>query len=107
VDRQAPQEVVEKRLGKMAQGDCSRYLWVTESNGRLVGWIDANTMSDKKPCMDRDLVGIDPTDFSVFTNSSLKQALSMFVQQGVVCLPVVDQEYKIRGEIRLADVLQS
>jgi osmoprotectant transport system ATP-binding protein len=107
VDRQAPQEVVEKKLAEMAQGDCSRYLWVTESNGRLVGWIDANTMSDKKPCMDRDLVGIDPTDFSVFTNSSLKQALSMFVQQGVACLPVVDQEYKIRGEIRLVDVLQS
>ncbi len=107
VDREAPQEVVEKKLEEMEQSDCSRYLWVTESKGRLLGWIDGNTMTEEKPCMDRDLVCIDPADFSVFTNFSLKQALSMFVQQGVVCLPVVDQEYKIRGEIRLVDVLQS
>lgn len=87
--------------------DCARYLWVTESDGRLVGWIDATSMQGGRVSLEQDLVDIDPADFSVFSHSSLKQALSLFVQQGVVCLPVVDREYRIQGEIRLADVLQS
>ncbi|MFO7931682.1 MAG: ABC transporter ATP-binding protein [Thermodesulfobacteriota bacterium] len=107
VQRQASSDTVEREFKRMENRDCARYLWVTESDGRLTGWIDGTTMHGAETSLDRDLVSIDPADFSVFAHSSLKQALSLFVQQGVVCLPVVDQEYRIQGEIRLADVLQS
>lgn len=107
VQRQASSDVVEQEFKRMEKSDCARYLWVTESDGRLIGWIDGTSMHGTGAIMDRDLVDIDPDDFSVFTHSSLKHALSLFVQQGVVCLPVVDREYRIQGEIRLADVLQS
>ncbi|MFO7717504.1 MAG: ABC transporter ATP-binding protein [Thermodesulfobacteriota bacterium] len=107
VRRQASGDVVEQEFKRMEGRDCARYLWVTESDGRLVGWIDATSMQGGRVSLEQDLVDIDPADFSVFSHSSLKQALSLFVQQGVVCLPVVDREYRIQGEIRLADVLQS
>ncbi|MFW6081136.1 MAG: betaine/proline/choline family ABC transporter ATP-binding protein [Desulfosalsimonas sp.] len=107
VQRQASSDIVERELKRMENRDGARYLWVTESNGHLIGWIDGTTMHGAEISLDRDIVSIDPADFSVFPHSSLKQALSQFVQQGVVCLPVVDQEYRIQGEIRLADVLQS
>ncbi len=107
VQRHASSDLVEQEFKRMESSDCARYLWVTESDGRLIGWIDGTTMHETGAVLNRDLVGIDPDDFSVFAHSSLKHALSLFVQQGVVCLPVVDREYRIQGEIRLADILQS
>ncbi|MGM0611450.1 MAG: betaine/proline/choline family ABC transporter ATP-binding protein [Thermodesulfobacteriota bacterium] len=107
VERRASSEDLEREFKKMESRDCARYLWVAESDGGLVGWIDGHNKNKEKVGMDRDLVLIDPAEISVFSNSSLKQALSMFVQQGIVCLPVVDKEYRLRGEIRLADVLHS
>jgi predicted transcriptional regulator len=44
---------------------------------------------------------------AVSADFSLKQVLSMFVQQGVACLPVQDAEGRLQGELRLADVLES
>ena len=107
IQRQASSDDIHRELQRMDGRDCSRYLWVTESDGRLVGFIDGATMPGKEVSLEPDQGGISPADFSVSAHSSLKQALSLFVQQGMACLPVVDEEFKIQGEIRLADVLQS
>jgi predicted transcriptional regulator len=54
-----------------------------------------------------DMVRVDPREMAVQSEFSLKQALSLFVQQGVVCLPVLDDGGRFNGEVRLADVLES
>ncbi|MDZ7762380.1 MAG: ATP-binding cassette domain-containing protein [Desulfovermiculus sp.] len=114
--RLAPDEYASKKPAQLSGGEAQRVgvaralaadpdiLLMDEPFGALDPITRENLQNQ---FLDRDLVGIDPVDFSVFAHSSLKQALSLFVQQGVVCLPVVDQEYRIQGEIRLADVLQS
>jgi CBS domain-containing protein len=71
-----------------------------------VGWIDGESASPSLSMRD-DMVEVDPREMSVRDVSSLKQALSMFVQQGVACLPVLDGEDHFVGEVRLADVLES
>jgi osmoprotectant transport system ATP-binding protein len=107
VDRRASSEVLEAEFRRMEDMDCARYLWVTDGRGGLAGWIDGQQKSGSGPDMDRDLVSVDVSEISVRSDYSLKQVLSMFVQQGVVCLPVVDREHRLAGEIRLNDVLQS
>ena len=92
---------------EMENNQCARYLWVTDENRRLVGWIDGQNMTRKQLNIKEDLVEVDLAEMSVRANYSLKQALSIFVQQGVACLPVVDDRYTLQGEIRLTDVIQS
>jgi osmoprotectant transport system ATP-binding protein len=101
----SPDEVRDK-LQAAQQGECARYVWVTNGEGGLLGWIDAQTAGD--PASVRgDMVPVDPEDMAVSADFSLKQVLSMFVQQGVACLPVQDAEGRLQGELRLADVLES
>ncbi|HBG20385.1 MAG TPA: glycine betaine ABC transporter ATP-binding protein [Desulfobulbaceae bacterium] len=107
VARQAPPELLEAEFRRLEGSDCARYLWVTDEENRLVGWVDGNNTTEKRLNMLEDLVEIDPADISVRPGYSLKQALAMFVQQSVACLPVVDDERRLQGEIRLADVLKS
>ncbi|MFP4167954.1 MAG: ABC transporter ATP-binding protein [Desulfonatronovibrionaceae bacterium] len=107
VDRRATGDVLEAEFRRMEDMDCARYLWVTNGQGRVLGWIDGQQMTGEGPDMERDLVPVDVSEMSVRADYSLKQVLSMFVQQGVVCLPLVDREHRLAGEIRLNDVLQS
>ncbi|KJS02536.1 MAG: glycine/betaine ABC transporter ATPase [Desulfobulbaceae bacterium BRH_c16a] len=107
VERRVAPELLEAEFRRLEGSDCARYLWVTDEHKRLVGWLDGNIKTGSKVNMFEDLVEIDLADMSVRPDSSLKQALAMFVQQSVVCLPVVDDERRLQGEIRLADVLES
>jgi len=101
----SPDEL-RRKFQSLEESQCARYLWVTDEDRRLIGWIDGANGGDGMS-MEEGLVKIDPVEMSVKESYSLKHALSMFVQQGVVCLPVVDERHSLRGEIRLADVLQS
>jgi osmoprotectant transport system ATP-binding protein len=104
--RSASPEDLEAGFRRMQESDCPRYLWVTDGDRRLLGWIDGRNAA-REASMEEDMVEIDPADMSVRADYSLKQALSMFVQQGVACLPVVDGDRRLQGEIRLTDLLDS
>jgi Mg/Co/Ni transporter MgtE len=106
VRRDAAADALQAEFRRMEEQDCARYLWVTDADGKLVGWIDGE-VSNGNVDMEEDLVVVDVADMSVKSGHSLKQALSMFVQQGVACLPVLDDQNRLKGEIRLADVLES
>ncbi len=99
-------EELRRQFRLLEESQCARYLWVIDENRRLLGWIDA-TDGGSGVTLKEGLVEVDPAEMTVKENYSLKHALSMFVQQGVVCLPVVDDQRALCGEIRLADVLQS
>lgn len=94
------------RFQSMQGGDCARYMWVTNEQGGLLGWIDSKSVDGLVSVRD-DMVRVDPEEMAVQGDFSLKQALSLFVQQGVVCLPVLDARGRFNGEVRLADVLES
>ncbi len=98
-------EELGRQFRQLEESQCARYLWVIDENRRLLGWIDAANGGGMS--LEEGLVEFDETEMTVKENYSLKHALSMFVQQGVVCLPVIDEQRLLRGEIRLADVLQS
>jgi osmoprotectant transport system ATP-binding protein len=96
---------VEARFRALQGDDCARYVWVTDADGGLLGWIDSQSAEGRLSM--EDMVRVEPGEMAVRAESSLKQALSLFVQQGVACLPVLDAKGHFQGEVRLADVLQS
>jgi osmoprotectant transport system ATP-binding protein len=99
-------EELQRRLDGMEDDGCARYVWITDGRGGLLGWIDAASAGER-PSVERDMVRVDPADMAVEAGASLKRALSLFVQQGVACLPMLDERGRVRGEVRLADVLES
>ena len=50
---------------------------------------------------------IDFRSSAVMTNSTLKEALSRMIQQGIRSAPVVDAKGILLGEIRLSDILEA
>ncbi len=106
VEESTSSEDLQARFQSMEGTDCARYVWVTDAAGGLRGWIDAQTV-EGDVSVQEDMIAVDPEDMAVRADFSLKQALSMFVQQGVVCLPVLDDRGRLQGEVRLADVLES
>lgn len=99
-------EALRAAFDQAGDQDCDRFLWVTDDKGRILGWIDTR-QSSLPLSLDRDLVRMEPGELSVHPDHSLKRALSLFFQQGVSCLPVVDQDLKLEGEVRLKDLLES
>ncbi|TVM15020.1 glycine betaine ABC transporter ATP-binding protein [Oceanidesulfovibrio indonesiensis] len=99
-------EELRGRFHAMHGEDCARYMWVTDDRGGLLGWIDSKS-ANGVVSVQEDMVRVDANEMAVQADFSLKQALSLFVQQGVVCLPVLDKRGKFNGEVRLADVLES
>jgi osmoprotectant transport system ATP-binding protein len=90
---------------EMQGRDCARYVWVIDERGGLLGWVDGEAGPGEATM--EDMVRVDPAEMAVQADFSLKQALSMFVQQGVACLPVLDRKGRFSGEVRLSDVLES
>lgn len=82
------------------------YLWVTDSDGRFKGWIS------KKPDMNTEGLVKEVTaykksaDYCISSDSTLKDALSKLVMNGVVVLPVTE-EGKVTGEIYINSILET
>jgi osmoprotectant transport system ATP-binding protein len=92
---------VEKSLAE------NSYLWVTDNEGRLKGWLDRKVL-DKAPFnMEDSIVRIRVADFAVSPDSTAKEALSRMVLAGTSSAPVVDNTDLLVGEIRLADLLEA
>lgn len=80
--------------------DSGRFVWVTDSAGRLTGSLDRQRPQGL-PAPDEVAQG---DDMAVFPESSLREALSVMVGSGARALPVVDREHRFLGEIRLSDI---
>lgn len=82
----------------------SNTTWVIDSDGKLVGWLgdiakhpDCQTLAD---C----LVKTTPS-FPLSPGSLMKEALSRMLWQSVKCVPVVDENARLLGEVRFEDLL--
>jgi osmoprotectant transport system ATP-binding protein len=84
-----------------------RYLWVLGSNGMVLGWLDENSLKTGEPTAGLAMTSLDFRMSAVVTDSTLKEALSRMVQQGIRSAPVVDQKGVLLGEIRMGDILEA
>jgi len=84
-----------------------RYLWVLSSDYTVLGWLDENSMKSGEPTAGLAMTGLDFKTSAVATDSTLKEALSRMVQQGIRSAPVVDLKGVLLGEIRMGDILEA
>ncbi len=79
-----------------------RFAWVTEEDGRLVGWVDAHSREDTMSVSE-----IDPEEMELITvmeSASAREALSHMLGQGIKSIPVVDASRRLLGEVTLGDI---
>jgi len=76
-----------------------RYAWVTDGDGRLVGWIDTHAGTDAAAVTEIPLSEMD--NMTVGESASAREALSRMLGQGVRSIPVVDQQRHLVGEVTL------
>jgi osmoprotectant transport system ATP-binding protein len=81
-----------------------KHIWVVDSEGRLKGWINAKWLDDSSSAVEEAVTEVEPLQFSVRENSSLREALSRMLGQGVRAVPVIDREQRVVGEVTLMDI---
>jgi len=83
------------------------YLWVLDSGNKACGWLDRTSLKSGEPTTGLAMTSLDYRTSAVFPDSTLKEALSRMVQQGIRSTPVVDMEGVLLGEIRMEDILDA
>jgi osmoprotectant transport system ATP-binding protein len=82
-----------------------RFLWITDAAGTLVGSLDkalAARCGETRACVSTENI----RDMALTPDASLKEALSRMIGTSARTLPVVDGDFRLIGEIGLADVEQ-
>jgi len=78
-----------------------RYAWVTDGDGRLLGWQD--TRRGDAVSMTR-VTESEIDRFAVPDSASVREALSRMLAQGVRSIPVIDTSRRLIGEVTLRDI---
>lgn len=84
-----------------------KYAWVIDRDNRIIGWLDNSHIPAGGSTAEKVMTRIDFRSSAVMTNSTLKEALSRMIQQGIRSAPVVDAKGILLGEIRLSDILEA
>ncbi len=85
--------------------DCS-WIWVIDENKKLAGWIDIKILSKSDSIRDA-VVGINPEEISITKSSTLREALSIMLSQGLKTIPVVDHDNYLVGELDMSAIEES
>jgi osmoprotectant transport system ATP-binding protein len=80
-----------------------RSIWVTDEDGRLIGWIDKEILAEATSVRDA-IVAQDTNEIAVMSSATLREALSRMLGQGIKSIPVVDDNRRLIGEVSLHDV---
>jgi len=84
-----------------------RYLWVLASDGMVLGWLDESSLKSGEQTAGLSMTSMDFRLSAIYADSTLKEALSRMVQQGIRSAPVVDMKGVLLGEIRMGDILDA
>ncbi len=79
------------------------YIWVTDNNGRLLGWLDKRN-STGATSVEEAMTKEDIETAAVPSDATLREALSHILDQGFHSLPVVTEENKLIGEVTLREI---
>ncbi len=81
----------------------SHFLWVVDGNGILTGWVQSEDIKDGKTILDV-MSREDIDDIGIDRDSTLKEALSRMLSQGIEVVPVVDSKGVLVGEISFNEI---
>ncbi len=84
---------------------CERchWVWVVDKNHQLIGWIDRSSLSEATSISDVVVRG-NKDEIAVMNNTTLREALSRMLGQGMKSIPVVDDKGHLAGEVTLGDI---
>ena len=81
-----------------------RFLWIVDAEGKLVGSLDmdlaARCREEMQDCISTESI----REMAVSAEASLKEALSRMLGTSARTIPVVDSQFRLRGELSLPDV---
>ncbi len=84
----------------------SKTVWIVDAEGKLLGWLGDISNKDGTNGLGKYLFEID-SEYPVNQNSLMKEAVSRMLWQSVQCVPVVNDQFILQGEIRFVDILNS
>ena len=105
--KQAPTIKVTETLPTANMENKHRYLWVVDNTGLIIGWLDTDELENSQIEAGQAMTNLDFKTSAVARDSTLKEALSRMIQQGIRSAPVVDQKGILLGEIRMEDILDA
>lgn len=80
-----------------------RWVWVIDKNQKLLGWVDRTIFAQVSSVIEA-MIKIKPEEVAVTKSSSLKEALSIMLSQGMRTIPVIDEQGILQGEIDMIDI---
>jgi osmoprotectant transport system ATP-binding protein len=115
--RRAASIAVGQSLGeaRLAMGE-SRYLWVIDGAGVVIGWLDASELKGCVPTTAPPTTAATVADAmtaasvgecGVTADSTLRDALARMMQSGIRTAPVVDAAGRLVGEVGLDVVMEA
>jgi osmoprotectant transport system ATP-binding protein len=94
---------VSALIKKTAGEKSPDFFWVTGEDGALLGWINTKEVVDKQSIEDF-MTPVKDQEIGMRETSTLKEALSRMLAQGVKTVPVVDENHHLVGEISLREI---
>ncbi len=79
-------------------------VWIHDDDGRLVGMLDERKLNGERDLDPERITAVKPGDVGVRSFADLREALSRILGQGLKAVPVLDEEDRILGEVRLMDI---
>jgi osmoprotectant transport system ATP-binding protein len=79
------------------------FAWVVNREGRLMGWVEGSKLANYSSVQEA-AVFPDIDEIAAYKDSTLRQALSIMLGQGVRSIPVIDENKKLAGEVSLTEV---
>lgn len=87
----------------VAKLDAEKFLWVTDSQGILRGWVQKEEKAEGKLVGDL-MTPVNYTEMGILPESTLREALSRMLSEEVMNLPVVTKEGLFLGEISIEEI---
>ena len=101
VDPIKEQTVLDRKI--IEELEKREFLWVVDDDGLLKGWVQAEDREEGKTIA--DIMTIVPFgELGLHSDTSLKEALSRMLSQGVSTIPVIDKKGLLLGEISLEKI---
>jgi osmoprotectant transport system ATP-binding protein len=94
---------IEDDLAALSVERGIRYVWVHDQDGRLRGWLNVRQLEEGRS-VEEALTEIETSHMAVSRDSTLREALSRMLGEGIKVVPVVDGDMRIVGEINLHDI---
>lgn len=82
------------------------YIWVTSEEGKLLGRVDRLPEKPGDHKLSEYLEPIEP-DAALSIEATLKDAFNHMLSKSINAIPVVDEQFRVMGEIRMDDILKS